>query len=122
MVIKSMKKSTVGAAGTLIGIINVLLGAGGGLLAVPILKKCGLTQKQAQANAVAVILPLTIISFIIYTKKQYVNFLDSLWIIPFAVLGGLIGTFVFQKLSSTILKKIFGIFMIWAGLRMLWKL
>ena len=64
----SMKKSTVGAAGALVGIVNVLLGAGGGILAVPILKKCGLTQKQAQANAVAVILPLTIISFIIYKK------------------------------------------------------
>ena len=118
----SMKKSTVGAAGALVGIVNVLLGAGGGILAVPILKKCGLTQKQAQANAVAVILPLTIISFIIYIKKQYVNFFDSLWIIPFAVLGALIGTFVFRKLSSSVLKRIFGVFMIWAGVRMLWKL
>lgn len=64
----------LGAAGALVGIINILLGAGGGILAVPILKKNGLTQKQAQANAVAVILPLTIISFIIYIKKDYVNF------------------------------------------------
>lgn len=117
-----MKKSTVGAAGALVGLVNVLLGAGGGILAVPILKKCGLTQKQAQANAVAVILPLTIISFIIYIKKQYVNFFDSLWIIPFAVLGALVGTFVFRKLSSSVLKRIFGVFMIWAGVRMLWKL
>lgn len=118
----SMKKSILGAAGALVGIINILLGAGGGILAVPILKKNGLTQKQAQANAVAVILPLTIISFIIYTKKQYVNFFGALWIIPFSILGGLIGTFVFRKLSSTVLKRIFGAFMIWAGIRMLWKL
>lgn len=118
----AMKKSMVGAAGALVGVVNILLGAGGGILAVPILKKCGLTQKQAQANAVAVILPLTIISFIIYIKKQYVNFFDSLWIIPFSVLGGLLGTFVFRKLSSSFLKKSFGAFMIWAGVRMLWKL
>ncbi len=117
-----MKKSSIGAAGTLVGIINVLLGAGGGILAVPILKKCGLSQKEAQANAVAVILPLTIISFIIYIKKQYVNFFDSLWIIPFSVLGGILGTFVFKKLSSAVLKKVFGAFMVWAGIRMLWKL
>lgn len=118
----AMKKSTIGAAGALVGVVNILLGAGGGILAVPILKKCGLTQKQAQANAVAVILPLTLISFIIYIKKQYVNFFDSLWIIPFSVLGGLLGTFVFRKLSSSFLKKCFGVFMIWAGIRMLWKL
>ncbi len=114
-----MKKSMLGAAGALVGIINILLGAGGGILAVPILKKNGLTQKQAQANAVAVILPLTIISFIIYIKKDYVNFFNALWI---SVLGGLIGTFVFRKLSSAVLKRIFGAFMIWAGIRMLWKL
>lgn len=117
-----MKKSMLGAAGALVGIINILLGAGGGILAVPILKKNGLTQKQAQANAVAVILPLTIISFIIYIKKDYVNFFNALWIIPFSVFGGLIGTFVFRKLSSAVLKRIFGAFMIWAGIRMLWKL
>ncbi len=110
------------AGGALVGVINILLGAGGGILAVPILKKSGLTQKQAQANAVAVILPLTIISFIIYIKKEYVNFFDSLWIIPFSVLGGLLGTFIFRKLSSAVLKKAFGAFMIWAGIRMLWKL
>lgn len=49
-------------------------------------------------------------------------FFNALWIIPFSVLGGLIGTFVFRKLSSAVLKRIFGAFMIWAGIRMLWKL
>ena len=39
-------------AGLGIGLINGLLGAGGGMLAVPLLKKMGLSQKQAHANAV----------------------------------------------------------------------
>ena len=43
--------------GFFIGIINGLLGAGGGMLAVPALKKLGLSQKDAHRNALAVILP-----------------------------------------------------------------
>ena len=72
-----MKKTSAFLLGIPIGALNILLGAGGGMIAVPALKKCGLNQKQAQANAVAVILPLTIISLIIYTKKEYVNFFDT---------------------------------------------
>ena len=36
-------------AGLAIGIINGLLGAGGGMIAVPLLQKLGLDRKQAHA-------------------------------------------------------------------------
>ena len=116
-----MKKTSAFLLGIPIGALNILLGAGGGMIAVPALKKGGLNQKQAQANAVAVILPLTIISLIIYTKKEYVNFFDSLWILPFAAGGALLGTVVLEKISAPLLKKIFAGFMIWAGVRMFMK-
>ena len=45
--------------GLLIGVVNIMLGAGGGMLTVPFYKKIGLSQKQAQINAVATILPIT---------------------------------------------------------------
>lgn len=118
----AMKKLSLGALGVLVGVVNILLGAGGGILAVPILKKCGLDQKQAQANAVAVILPLTLISFILYAKGQYVHFTANAWILPFSCLGAILGAAIFKKLSPRILKKVFAVFMIWAGVRMLWKL
>lgn len=117
-----MKKITLGAFGVLVGAINILLGAGGGILAVPILKKCGLNQKEAQANAVAVILPLTFISFLLYAKEQYVSFSPSAWILPFSALGAVLGAAIFRKLSPRFLKKVFAVFMIWAGVRMLWRL
>ena len=117
-----MKKYNLVLFGVLVGVINILLGAGGGILAVPILKKCGCTQKQAQANAVAVILPLTIFSLIIYAKQSYVNFFEKIWMIPFAVAGALLGTLVFKKLSSDFLRKAFAVFMIFAGVKMLWNL
>ncbi len=116
-----MKKLGLALLGAAVGTVNILIGAGGGILAVPILKKSGLDQKEAQANAVAVILPLTVISLIIYAKREYVNLTGSLWILPFAAAGALLGTLVFKKLSAKTLRKIFGLFMIWAGVRLLWK-
>lgn len=116
-----MKKLGLALLGAAVGTVNVLIGAGGGILAVPILKKSGLDQKEAQANAVAVILPLTAVSLIIYAKSEYVNLAGCLWILPFAAAGALLGTLVFKKLTAKTLRRIFGLFMIWAGVRLLWK-
>lgn len=108
-------------SGTLIGIVNGLLGAGGGMLAVPILKKLGLSQRQAHINAVAVILPITVLSAILYLYKDYVNLSDSLFYIPTGIIGSLLGTYILSKISPTLLKRIFGALMVYAGARLLLK-
>ena len=103
-------------AGLAIGIINGLLGAGGGMIAVPLLQKLGLDRKQAHANAVAVILPITVLSAVLYLVNGYVSVKDSLIFIPGGIAGSLLGTFIMRKISSVWLKRIFGGFMIYAGL------
>ena len=108
-----------GLGGFLIGVVNGLLGAGGGMLAVPLLKKIGFSQKQAHANAVAVILPITVGSTVLYLMRDYVN-LSAAWpYVPTGILGAIIGTYLLKKLSPYWLKKLFGGFMIYAGLRLL---
>ena len=67
------KKILTALLGMAIGFINGLLGAGGGMLAVPLLKKYGFSQKSAQQNAIAIILPITAVSAGIYLYKNYVN-------------------------------------------------
>lgn len=108
-------------SGIAIGLTNVLFGSGGGIIAVPILKKSGLNQKEAQANAIAIIFPLTIITLIIYFKQGYVNLSMAKYLFPTAALGALIGTLIFKRLSNKLLTVIFSLFMIWAGVRMLTK-
>ena len=107
------------AAGLAIGAVNGLFGAGGGMLAVPFLKKLGFEQKAAHANAVAVILPISVISAVLYMYKDYVNLGDSLIYIPTGVIGALLGTFALKKISPLWLKRIFGGFMVYAGIRLL---
>ncbi|MBR4123579.1 MAG: sulfite exporter TauE/SafE family protein [Clostridia bacterium] len=105
----------------MIGVVNGLFGAGGGMIAVPLLKKMGFEQKSAHCNAVAVILPITVLSAILYIIKDYVNLSDAYIYLPTGVLGAGIGTVVLKKISPLWLKRIFGIFMVYAGFRLLAK-
>jgi len=107
--------------GILIGVVNGLLGAGGGMLAVPLLKKLGLDEKEAHANAVAVILPITVVSAVLYLYKDYVNLSDALIYIPTGLLGSVIGTFILKKIKTDWLNKLFCGFMLYAGIRLLLK-
>ena len=107
--------------GILVGFVNGLLGAGGGMIAVPLLKKCGLDTKKAHANAVAVILPITLFSASVYMFKGYVNLKDALIFMPFGIVGSVLATYLLKKISPVLLRAVFGGFMIWAGIRMLIK-
>lgn len=106
-------------SGLSVGFVNGLLGAGGGIIAVPLLKKLGLERKEAHANAVAVILPITLLSAALYLFKGYVSLSDSLAFIPGGLIGSIIGTYCLRKISPVWLKRIFGGFMVYAGVRLL---
>lgn len=108
-------------AGLGIGAVNVTLGAGGGMLTVPLYKKMGMSQKQAQTNAVATILPITIISAVIYLLNGSVAISDTyIYLIP-GLVGSALGTFVIKKTSNKFLTVVFALFMIWAGVRLFFK-
>ena len=104
-----------------IGFTNALFGAGGGLIAVPLFKSEGLTQKQAQASAISVILPLTIITAVIYLYRGYFNITDALGYIPFGIAGSLIGPFLLKIMPDKALRKIFALFMIYSGINMIMR-
>lgn len=106
------------AFGFLIGLINALFGAGGGMVAVPFLRKSGLSQKQAQATAICIILPLTILSALIYLSRGYFRLSDSTVFIAFGFPGALLGTVLLSKMKNSLLQKVFCFFMLWAGFRL----
>ena len=104
--------------GFMIGLVNALFGAGGGMIAVPFLKTLGLSQKQAQATAICVILPLTLVSAAIYYKRGYVTFSDAKPFLLFGFFGALLGTVLLSKLKNSFLQSAFSLFMLWAGFRL----
>ncbi len=89
------------------------------MISVPAMKKFGLDQKKAQATTLAVILPLTAVSALIYAISGYYSPFDAISYIPFGVLGAVSGVRITEKIKNKLLKKLFAVFMLWAGIRML---
>lgn len=116
-----MKKSRLILSGIAVGFINALFGAGGGMIAVPLLTKAGLSQKEAQATAVSVILPLTAVTCVIYYFQGRLDFKTAFDYIPLGLVGALVGSFALKKVPDSFLKKCFAVFMLWAGGRMMFK-
>lgn len=111
-------KNTIGLV---IGIINSLLGAGGGLVTVPYLTEQGLSQQQAQATSTFVILPLTVISTLLYGYQNLFSFRQAWVFLPGGIFGAVLGGFFLGKIPAKPLKLIFSAFMLYAGVRLLWK-
>lgn len=107
------------------GIISGIFGGGGGLLAVPLLKKYGgagnrgLEVKKSHATSVFIILFLCIVSSIIYFCKGGINIAD---VIPYAsggIFGGIAGAFLLTKIPDKYIRLLFSIFMLYAGVKMI---
>ncbi len=115
------RKSVLGIiSGSVVGFINGFFGGGGGMIVVPILTIlfC-LTEKQAHATAIAIILPVSLISSVIYIFNGHFNFNSGLAVLIGVVLGGVIGAFLLKKLSNNSIVKIFAIVMAIGGIKML---
>lgn len=105
--------------GLIAGFFNGIFGSGGGTILVPamvfILR---INEKKAHATAIAIILPLSILSSFIYLKYNFFDFNLSFKTAIGSTIGAFIGANLLNKFSANILRKIFGISMILAALRM----
>lgn len=110
----------LGTIGVITGLINGLIGIGGGTILIPAMVfLLGQKQHVAHGTSLAIILPTTIISAFIYQSNNHLDLALALKIAVGGMLGGYIGAKVMLKISALRLKQIFGIFMIIAGTRML---
>ena len=107
--------------GLLAGIVNGLLGAGGGMVVVPMLEKSGLEPKESHATSIAVITPLCILSAFFYLQGKNVRLADALPYIPAGLAGAFLGAKALPHIPAGMLRRIFGFFMIYAAYRMLWR-
>lgn len=118
---KSNKKQTfyVVISSIFIGLLNGFFGGGGGMVAVPLLEKVlHVENKKAHATAIAVILPLSVVSASFYFAK---NSFEFNWIFYASIgvfFGGFIGAVLLKKLSGKVVRFIFAMIMLFAGLKM----
>lgn len=117
--IQKLKKLKLPVLGLCIGLLNGLFGAGGGLVAVPMLKSLGITGRNAHATSLAIILPLSLISGAFYFWSGQLIIADALVYLPFGVVGSLLGAYLLPRMNTVLLKRIFAVMLIFSAVRML---
>ena len=106
--------------GMLTGTANGLFGGGGGMIAVPYLERVARYPTQsAHASAIAVVLPATLTSAIVYLLFRLVPFFVLLPVVLGVVPGGLIGAKLLGRIAPKYTAIAFSALMLIAGVRML---
>ncbi len=122
-----VKLIILASGGFFAGILNGLLGAGGGILLVFLMsavlcaKKSegGFTKKDVMAISIAVMLPISVFSAIRYGLSGNLDLLYAKRFIIPALLGGLLGGVLLNKLKESFIMKIFAVLVIYSGASML---
>lgn len=106
--------------GSVAGIANGLFGGGGGMIVVPMLNfLLKYENKHSHATALLIILPLSIVSGLLYTIFGNFNINSGVPTVIGVVLGGIIGALLLKNLSSKVIVIIFSVAMAIAGIKML---
>ncbi|MBR2384650.1 MAG: sulfite exporter TauE/SafE family protein [Clostridia bacterium] len=112
------EKVYLALTGALTGLANGFFGGGGGMIVVPLMTFLLQVQaKKAHATALAVILPITLISAFIYFTSGKFNFAIGVPTGVGVVIGGVIGAWLLGKISAKWLTKVFAIVMLVAGVK-----
>ncbi|MGL4910905.1 MAG: TSUP family transporter [Romboutsia sp.] len=92
------------------------MGMGGGTILIPaLILFANIDPKIAQSINLLSSIPMTIIALIIHIRSKNVVLKLVIPIALFGVFGAIFGSFVANYLSSYILKKVFGVFLLVVG-------
>ena len=105
-------------AGGAAGLVNGFFGGGGGMVLVPLLvSRCGLDRRRAFASSVAIILPLCVLSAVIYYYRGNLDPGQALPYLAGGLAGGVIGGKLFEKVPIAWLRRIFALLILYGA----WK-
>lgn len=116
-----MKKAKLILTGIITGALTGFFGSGGGNITVPSLENMGLLPKNAHATSIAITLPLSFLGSLFYKSAGALELSEALKYLPFGIVGAFVGAKLLKKISQKTLKKLFGIIMIIAGIRLLMR-
>ena len=107
-------------AGLAAGFVNGFFGAGGGMVLVLLLIwLVGLPDKLAFSSAISIILPLCIVSLVIYGRHDMLPLSDALPYLLGGAGGGVLAGLWFQKVPAKWLHLALGALILLGGVRLL---
>lgn len=117
------KSIFLGAAGFASGLVNGLLGAGGGIISVfalsYVLRRQKCDGRDAFATTLCIMLPLSVLSAVLYAANGAVPGVRLNFLALPAVAGGLVGGFFLDRINARLLRLIFAAVVIWSGITMI---
>lgn len=107
--------------GLIAGVFSGVLGIGGGLVMIPLLAfALGFTQHEAQGTSLAVLaVPVTFLAAYTYYDAGHVNLKYAAVIAVTFIVGGYLGSKFAVSLDQLMLKRIFGVILILAAIKMI---
>ena len=117
-----ISKTRSALSGAAVGLINGLLGAGGGMVLVPLLVGwCGLEDKKAFATAISIILPLSLTSIAVFAMRESLPLGEAWPYLLGGAIGGGLGGLLFKKMTANALHKLLGVVILWGGVQLLMR-
>ncbi len=82
------------------------------------LQKSGLTVQESHATSIAIILPLSILSSLLYLSMGRVGLRDALPYLPLGLAGAAVGGWLLPRVKAVWLHKLFGILVLYSAFRL----
>ena len=115
------KKIAYLICGSAAGAVNGLLGAGGGILLVPMLTLVAhIEEDRLFPTSVAIILPICVVSISVSPGWGALPWLEALPYLLGAIPGGSLAVWIGRKIPVKWLHRVLGILIIWGGVQYLW--
>ena len=106
--------------GLIAGTISGLFAAGGGMIVVPaLIHLFKIEDSKARATSVFAILPMVVASGVFYYKNDYVDWNLGIKCAIGGIIGGIIGAKLLIMISTTTLRILFIVFLIYTSVKMI---
>ena len=116
---KIMKNALIGF---IAGIVCGLFSSGGGLILVPLfIYFFKLDEKKARATSLFCILPMVIVTAILYGRNNYIDWSIGIKSAIGGIIGGFIGGKLLNKIPTKYLQISFILFLFYAGVSLIIK-
>jgi uncharacterized membrane protein YfcA len=109
------------AIGLTVGVISGMVGVGGGIFLIPALVYIfKFSQHEAQGTSIAVLVPpIGLFAALEYYRRGYVRLPVVAWIALGFLVGAFIGALVADQVPGAVLRRLFGLLMLFISLQML---
>ena len=116
-----MQQSLYILLGLAAGIFSGFFGIGGATVLIPaLIFFFGLSQHQAQGTTLAIMVPpIGLLAAMRYYYSGHIKLSMAAFICAGFFIGGLIGAHFVQNVSDPLLKKMFGVFLLFIAIRMI---